>query len=184
MKLFDKVWSALGLVEAEEPEEQTVKPAEKTGSRQERKSDRPLKQADENKPLWSSPAEPISPLPVSPQQYKPTQTVALPASQAIGAAKLILTQPSGFDDARQIAENVTNGKTVVVNFDRTDADTTKRTIDFMSGITYAVGGTVQRISSTIFLFAPANVEVYANERQYADEAAVLPWRGQKTGRDH
>ena len=163
MKLFDKVWSALGLVEAEETEEQPVKPAEKTNSRQERKSERPLKQAEE---------------------IKPTRTVALPASPAIGSAKLVLTQPNGFDDARQIAENVTNGKTVVVNFDRTDADTTKRTIDFMSGITFAVGGSVQRISTTIFLFAPANVEVYTNERQYADESTMLPWRGQKSGRDH
>ena len=163
MKLFDKVWSALGLVEAEETEEQPVKPAEKTNSRQERKSERPLKQAEE---------------------IKPTRTVALPASPVIGSAKLILTQPNGFDDARQIAENVTNGKTVVVNFDRTDADTTKRTIDFMSGITFAVGGSVQRISTTIFLFAPANVEVYTNERQYADESTLLSWRGQKSGRDH
>ena len=163
MKLFDKVWSALGLVEAEETEEQPVKPAEKPSSRQERKSERPLKQAEE---------------------IKPTRTVALPASPVIASAKLILTQPNGFDDARQIAENVTNGKTVVVNFDRTDADTTKRTIDFMSGITFAVGGSVQRISTTIFLFAPANVEVYTNERQYADESTMLPWRGQKSGRDH
>ena len=163
MKLFDKVWSALGLVEAEETEEQPVKPAEKPSSRQERKSERPLKQAEE---------------------IKPTRTVALPASPVIGSAKLILTQPNGFDDARQIAENVTNGKTVVVNFDRTDADTTKRTIDFMSGITFAVGGSVQRISTTIFLFAPANVEVYTNERQYADESTLLSWRGQKSGRDH
>ena len=163
MKLFDKVWSALGLVEAEETEEQPVKPAEKTNSRQERKSERPLKQAEE---------------------IKPTRNVALPASPVIGCAKLILTQPNGFDDARQIAENVTNGKTVVVNFDRTDADTTKRTIDFMSGITFAVGGSVQRISTTIFLFAPANVEVYTNERQYADESTLLSWRGQKSGRDH
>ena len=163
MKLFDKVWSALGLVEAEETEEQPVKPAEKPSSRQERKSERPLKQAEE---------------------MKPTRTVALPASPVIASAKLILTQPNGFDDARQIAENVTNGKTVVVNFDRTDADTTKRTIDFMSGITFAVGGSVQRISTTIFLFAPANVEVYTNERQYADESTMLPWRGQKSGRDH
>ena len=108
----------------------------------------------------------------------------MPASPVIGSAKLILTQPNGFDDARQIAENVTNGKTVVVNFDRTDADTTKRTIDFMSGITFAVGGSVQRISTTIFLFAPATVEVYTNERQYADESTMLPWRGQKSGRDH
>ena len=81
----------------------------------------------------------------------------------------------GFDDARQIAENVTNGKTVVVNFERTDVETTKRTVDFMSGITYAVGGTVQRISSTVFLFAPAQVEVFSSEGFADDVQAMLPW---------
>lgn len=184
MKLFDKIWSALGLVDADETEEQTVKSSEKPSSRQERKSDRQLKQVEDNKPRWKTPVEPVAPIMTTPPTYKPTHTVALSVSQDTSSAKLILTQPTGFDDARQIAENVTNGKTVVVNFDRTDADTTKRTIDFMSGITYAVSGTVQRISSTIFLFAPANVEIYTNERQHPDESALLPWRGQKSGRDH
>ena len=65
---------------------------------------------------------------------------------------------------------------MVVNFERTDGETTKRTVDFMSGITYAVGGTVQRISSTIFMFAPAQVEVFASERTTDAEQAMLSWR--------
>ena len=168
MKLFDKIWSALGLVETEETEEQPVKAKEKSGSRLERKPERTIKPNEEDKPSL----------------FKPTHSVAVSIGQPIGKASLVLTQPNGFDDARQIAENVTNGKTVVVNFARTDTDTTKRTIDFMSGITYAVGGTVQRVSNAIFLFAPANVEIFTNDRHHEDEAALLPWRSQKSGRDH
>ena len=93
-----------------------------------------------------------------------------------GKGTVVITQPTGFDDARQIAENVKNGKTVLVNFERTDSETIKRTVDFMSGITYAVSGTVQRVSNTIFLFAPARVEIYATERFATDEPGALPWR--------
>lgn len=141
------------LVEAEETDEQPVKPVEKAASRPDRN---PIsKQNEDNKPRWTAPPEP-SALPAPPQPYKLAIPGQLrPQCRQQGKNKLVLTQPSGFDDAQQIAENVTNGKTVLVNFDRTDAETTKRTIDFMSGITYAVGGTVQRIFIAIFLFAPS-----------------------------
>jgi len=180
LKLFDKIWNALGLVESDEAEEQPAKSPDKAVSRQERKSERLAKVGEETKPRWNPAQDPATASIPSSPAYKPTLPVVSPAN---GKAKLVLTQPSGFDDARQIAENVTSGNTVVVNFDRTDADTTKRTIDFMSGITYAVGGTVQRISAAIFLFAPSSVEVFTNERLYEEESALLPWRGQK-GRDH
>ena len=183
MKLFNKLWNALGLVEAEETDEQPVKQVEKAASRPDRKPERISKQNEENKPRWTAPPEP-SALPAPPQPYKLAIPSAATAMSATGKNKLVLTQPSGFDDAQQIAENVTNGKTVLVNFDRTDAETTKRTIDFMSGITYAVGGTVQRISAAIFLFAPSDVLVYSNERPFEQEQVILPWRGQKQGRDH
>jgi len=183
LKLFDKLWNALGLVEAEEADEQPAKPVEKTTPRQDRKSERSAKPTEDTKPRWTAPATPPAAVP-APQPYKSPHPSPAVVTATTGKNKLVLTQPSGFDDARQIAENLTNGNTVLVNFDRTDAETTKRTIDFMSGITYAVGGTVQRISAAIFLFAPSDVAVYSNERPFEQEQAMLPWRGQKQGRDH
>ena len=187
MKLFNKLWNALGLVETEETDELPAKPAEKAPSRPDRKSERAAKPNEDSKPRWTAPTEPPA-LPTLPQSYKSAIPSAIPSAMSTiastGKNKLVLTQPNGFDDAQQIAENVTSGKTVLVNFDRTDAETTKRTIDFMSGITYAVGGTVQRISAAIFLFAPSDVLVYSNERPFEQEQAILPWRGQKQGRDH
>jgi cell division inhibitor SepF len=183
LKLLDKIWNMLGLVESEDAEDTSPSTSDKPVPRLERKAERPVKANDEVKPRrtqTSTNSEPVS-LPIQPQRTPtpPSSSVmATPAMppQTNGKGQLSITQPTGFDDARQIAENVTNGKTVVVNFERTDGDTTKRTVDFMSGITYAVGGTVQRISSTVFLFAPAHVEVFTSERFSEDEQSMLPWR--------
>ncbi|MHC1758391.1 MAG: cell division protein SepF [Negativicutes bacterium] len=177
MKLLDKIWSMLGLVESDETEEAQKSPADKPAVRSDRKNERLSKPTtEEAKPRWnpqSESATPASP-PALPARTQPAISNEQEASGNKG--KVVITQPMGFDDARQIAENVTNGKTVVVNFERTDGETTKRTVDFMSGITYAVGGTVQRISSTIFMFAPAQVEVFASERVTDAEQGMLHWR--------
>ena len=166
MKLVDKVWNALGLVETEElsddtPSKQDVKPVS------DKKTEKAVKFLPEPKPL--------------PRQNEP----AAKEVSMDGKGKLVLTQLDHFDDSRQIAEHLTAGRMVVVNFERTDAETTKRTIDFMSGITYAVGGTVQRISTAIFLFAPAHVQVLANESPGVPDSLTLSsaGRGHKRGRD-
>ena len=166
----------LGLVESDETEEAQKFPADKPSARADRKNDRLSKPSEEAKPRWNPQTESATSA-SSPALPARTQPAISNEQEASGNKnKVVVTQPMGFDDARQIAENVTNGKTVVVNFERTDGETTKRTVDFMSGITYAVGGTVQRISSTIFMFAPAQVEVFASERTTDAEQGMLSWR--------
>jgi cell division inhibitor SepF len=176
LKLLDKIWNILGLVETEDAEEPKPAPADKTSARSERKNERLPRTVEDNKPRWSPPTES---LPASPAPSLPAKTKLgshSPPELSEGKGKVVITQPTGFDDARQIAENLSDGKTIVVNFERSDGETTKRTVDFMSGITYALGGTVQRISSTIFLFAPSHVEVLSSERHGDEEPGVLPWR--------
>lgn len=176
MKFPDKIWNMLGLVDTEDTDVVQPVPADKTTVRPERNSERMPNPAEVNKPRWTPPTESVSPVSGTTLAVK-TNSVPIVATELVGGkCQLAITQPMGFDDARQIAENVTNGKSVVVNFERTDAETTKRTVDFMSGITYAVGGTVQRISSTVFLFAPSQVEVFSSERFADDVQAMLPWR--------
>jgi len=179
LKLLDKIWNMLGLVdtdEAEEPRQLEEKPT----VRLERKAERLPRASDDNK-LRRAPPESVTATEGAALSVKPGATAVSPMSAPFNGSdgnnrKIVIIQPIGFDDARQIAENLTNGKTVFVNFERADGDTIKRTVDFMSGITYAVGGTVQRISGAIFLFAPAQVEVFANDRYIDDEQISLPWR--------
>ncbi len=79
-----------------------------------------------------------------------------------GAARkqeIVVFQPGTFNEAQQVAEHIKAHKVVVINMKRTDKDLSKRIIDFLSGINYAVDGHVQKIADNIFLFAPAHIEV-------------------------
>jgi cell division inhibitor SepF len=177
LKLLDRIWNLLGLVESDELEETEKGGSEKANARTERKNERPAaKVLEDSRNRRAAPPDPSS---VGNPTSLPVKTNPQSSSARdpeIGKGIVVITQPMGFDDARQIAENVKNGKTVLVNFERTDSETIKRTVDFMSGITYAVSGTVQRVSNTIFLFAPARVEIYATERFATDGPEELPWR--------
>ena len=72
--------------------------------------------------------------------------------------------PRSFNDAQQVADEFKARKPVIINLQSTDRELSKRLIDFASGMTYALGGGMQRVSQGIFLLTPANVEVSAEEK--------------------
>ena len=53
---------------------------------------------------------------------------------------------------------------VILNLQTTDSELAKRLIDFTSGLTYALGGGMQKIADKTFLLTPRNVEVSAEEK--------------------
>lgn len=155
MKLLDKLCGILGLVETEDAELQ-AEPEKLTGRKERIVERKPEKNV----------------LPPSPRPQAPVQE---PTALAHGAAAVVISHPNGFDDARQIADHLTHNRTVMVNFENTDSDTTKRTVDFMSGITYAVGGGVQRIAGNIFMFVPDRVEINTTVNMTDEGHGSLPW---------
>jgi cell division inhibitor SepF len=72
--------------------------------------------------------------------------------------------PRSFNDAQQVADEFKRSKPVIINLQNTDRELSKRLIDFASGMTYALGGGMQRISQGIFLLTPQNVDVSAEEK--------------------
>jgi cell division inhibitor SepF len=75
-----------------------------------------------------------------------------------------LVIPKNFNDAQQIADKFKVDIPVIVNLQGSDADLSKRLIDFSSGLTYALDGGMQRIADKVFLLTPRNVDVSAEER--------------------
>jgi cell division inhibitor SepF len=75
-----------------------------------------------------------------------------------------LVIPRNFNDAQQVADQFKRTVPVILNLQTTDHELSKRLIDFASGMTYALGGGMQRVSQGIFLLTPANVEVSAEEK--------------------
>lgn len=84
--------------------------------------------------------------------------------------KVVVTEPSGFDEAQAIAENLKNKSPVVVNLEQADLDTAKRIIDFVSGAAFALNGNFQKISSQIFIFTPPHIDINSTITQSEVEA--------------
>ncbi len=76
--------------------------------------------------------------------------------------KTILVEPRAFSEAQQIADYLKNKNQVVVNFKRVTSDVSKRIMDFLNGIIYAIDGTMQKLGPGIVLCAPKGFEIEGN----------------------
>jgi cell division inhibitor SepF len=99
---------------------------------------------------------------------RPTRTrtrAQLEAVPSISTPQRVhLVVPRSFNDAQQIADKFKEGMPVILNLQGSDAELSKRLIDFTSGLTYALNGGMQRVADKVFLLTPRNVEVSAEER--------------------
>jgi cell division inhibitor SepF len=75
------------------------------------------------------------------------------------AVKMIIVEPTNFDEVQTIVDNLKNRQTVILNLEDTDKNTARRIADFLSGAIYALDGSMQKVSGAIFLFTPPNIEV-------------------------
>ena len=72
--------------------------------------------------------------------------------------RLLLVRPDRFELAADIADRIRERNAIVLNLENTPKDTTRRILDFLSGVTYALGGTVKRVSGNTFIITPAGVD--------------------------
>lgn len=73
--------------------------------------------------------------------------------------EVCVIKPSSIDDAREITDTLLSGKAVVLNFEGVHVEIAQRIIDFTSGASYSIDGTLQKVTNYIFIATPASVEV-------------------------
>ena len=76
--------------------------------------------------------------------------------------KTILVEPRAFSEAQQIADYLKARNQVVVNFKRVTSDISKRIMDFLNGIVYAIDGKMEKLGPGIVLCAPKGFEIEGN----------------------
>ena len=89
--------------------------------------------------------------------------------QAIQNAKPHVVNPGAFRDAQEIGDRLKASQPVIVNLTAADPALSRRMIDFISGATYALGGSMDKVADQVFLLTPSNVEVSAEERRRLQE---------------
>lgn len=73
--------------------------------------------------------------------------------------KVVVIQPTSYNDSQDIADHLKSKKPVVVNLERLDRDDARKMVDFLSGAVYALDGSMQKVANGILLLAPYNVGI-------------------------
>ena len=102
---------------------------------------------------------------------QPRPSVVRPFTQP-QAAKVHVTVPVGFNDAQEIGDKLKANQPVIVNLQGIDRDLSRRLIDFSSGLTYGLGGAMERVADQVFLLTPSNVEVSPEEKRRLQERGL------------
>jgi cell division inhibitor SepF len=102
---------------------------------------------------------------------QPRPSVVRPFTQP-QAAKVHVVVPVGFNDAQEIGDKLKANQPVIVNLQGIDRDLSRRLIDFSSGLTYGLGGSMERVAEQVFLLTPSNVEVSPEEKRRLQERGL------------
>lgn len=105
----------------------------------------------------------------------PLRAVPSPAEAASVSApqvRIHTVEPRAFGEAQSIADKFKAGQPVIMNLTGTDAELSKRLLDFASGLTYGLDGGLQKVSDKVFMLTPRNVDL-SNAGQVRSRAASL-----------
>ncbi|MGE5395964.1 MAG: cell division protein SepF [Chitinophagales bacterium] len=99
-----------------------------------------------------------------PDERKNDRKANVVSLHAAKTHRVVVCEPTNFDEAKAIADNLKNRRQIILNLENTAPEVSRRIIDFISGTTYAMDGHYQKLGQYIFLFAPSNVEISKDPR--------------------
>ncbi len=156
---FRKAANFLGLVDDEENE---LTPAE-SGQSEQRFS----------RPLRSAPvAEPAAPSYLRSTQSRTTSAAPAAATNVV-VDHIVTLHPRMYSDVRGIGEHYRLGQPVIMNLSDMEESERKRMIDFASGLVFGHYGSIERVTSKVFLLTPPNVNVSNEDKNAAAQASFF-----------
>ena len=82
-----------------------------------------------------------------------------------GGNEVVVIEPRSFDDAAIIVQHLKDRKIVMLNLHLLDKEQSQRTIDFVCGASQALNGNPKKVGDLVFVFAPSNVTLSAEDVQ-------------------
>jgi len=87
-------------------------------------------------------------------------------------SRVAIAEPHEFEEVQMIGDDFKENIPVIINLQNTNQDLSKRIIDFCSGLTYALGGSIKKVADRVFLITPQNTLVTSNEKEILREKGL------------
>ena len=94
-----------------------------------------------------------------------TTTASPPLSRTADVTRIITVHPRTYNEARVIGEHFRDGVPVIMNLTEMEDVDAKRLVDFAAGLIFGLRGTIERVTSKVFLLSPPNVTVTAEDKE-------------------
>lgn len=107
---------------------------------------------------------------------KPTYTKRpkiIPMHGNSNSTKIVVLKPKCFNDSMQVADELKDRRTVVINVGTLDTDEARRVVDFIAGTVYGLDGNMQKVAGGIFLATPSQVDILGEV--FEDKGAGFEW---------
>ncbi len=88
-----------------------------------------------------------------------------PTPRTADMSRIITVHPRTYNEARTIGEHYRDGVPVIMNLTEMEDVDAKRLVDFAAGLIFGLRGTIERVTSKVFLLSPQNVTVTAEDKE-------------------
>ena len=92
-------------------------------------------------------------------QRREGRVVSINGGAGMPPTKLVLVKPERFGAAAEIADHLRNGHSIIMNLEETPEDVSRRLLDFLSGVAYALDGKINRAAKKTYVMAPKNADL-------------------------
>ena len=88
-----------------------------------------------------------------------------PRQRTADMSRITTVHPRTYNEARTIGEHFREGVPVIMNLSEMEDVDAKRLVDFAAGLIFGLHGTIERVTSKVFLLSPQNVTVTAEDKE-------------------
>jgi cell division inhibitor SepF len=84
----------------------------------------------------------------------------------------VVIMPHSFEEVRGLADNIRERTPVVLDLREVEASTVRRVVDFATGLTYALDGSMRKVGTGLILVLPARISLGRDEKRRLAEAGL------------
>ena len=91
--------------------------------------------------------------------------------------KVVIVEPKVYDEDATIEYHLKQRSSVILNLEGFhNSEVRKSIFNFMNLAVYVLDGSIKKVSKSIFILAPNNVDIDANMKKELESKAFFPWQ--------
>ena len=88
------------------------------------------------------------------------------------AMQVVLVKPERYETAADIADHLKEKRAVLMNLETTPKEITRRLVDFLSGVAYAMNGKVKKVAANTYILTPPSVDLMGDLMDELESSGV------------